>query len=165
MKKILVTFTLAVFSAQLHAGDVNKSLCKAGEAVVFSCNTGKKLISVCASENLAANAGYVQYRFGTKEKLELSFPDNEFHPGLYATGGNLMYSGGGGAYMRFNNGAYSYVVYSGIGKGWEKQGVAVEKNGKLLSNIPCKEPSVEGFGSEFFTTNGIPEDTVGFEIP
>jgi hypothetical protein len=165
MKRLLVLFILVAVGAQVYADDIKKSLCNTGEAVVFSCSTGKKIISVCASENLSANSGYVHYRFGAKEKIELSFPDNQSHPSLYVTSGNLMYSGGGGAYMRFNNGAYSYVVYSGMGKGWDKEGVAVEKNGKLLSNIVCKDTSVGVFGSEFFTANGIPDDKNGFDIP
>jgi hypothetical protein len=165
MKRRVILFTTIVIAAHVQAGDLQKSLCQTKEKVIFSCGTGKKLISVCSSENLSPTAGYVQYRFGTKEKLELSFPEPQAHPSSFSTGGTLMYSGGGGAYMRFNKGAYSYVVYSGMGKGWDKQGVVIEKNGKLLSNILCKDVSIENIGSDFFEKNAIPEDKVGFEIP
>jgi hypothetical protein len=123
MKRIVILFATTVIATHAQAADVHKSLCQTKEKVIFSCSTGKKLISVCSSENLSSAAGYVQYRFGTKEKLELSFPEPQAHPSSFSTGGALMYSGGGGAYMRFNKGAYSYVVYSGMGKGWDKQGV------------------------------------------
>jgi hypothetical protein len=165
MKRRAILFATTVIAAHVQAGDLQKSLCQTKENVIFSCSTGKKLISVCSSKNLSPTAGYVQYRFGTKEKPELTFPEPQTHPISFSTGGTLMYSGGGGAYMRFNKGTYSYVVYSGIGKGWDKQGVVIEKNGKLLSNIICKDVSIENIGAEFFEKNAIPEDKIGFEIP
>ncbi len=135
------------------------------EKIIFSCGTGKKLVSVCSSENLSPDTGYVQYRFGTREKVELSFPESQAHPGQFFTAGTLMYSGGGGTYMRFNKGTYSYVVYSGTGKGWDRQGVVVEKAGKLLSNITCKDASSAEMNSWIFEKIGIQKDAIGFEIP
>jgi len=165
MKRIVILFTATVIAAHAQAADVHKSLCQTKEKVVFSCSTGKKLISVCASENLSSSAGYVQYRFGTNEKLEFSFPEPKAHPDSFSTKGILAYSGGGAGYMRLNKGAYSYVVYSGMGQGWDKQGVAVEKNGKLLSNILCKDTSIKNNGPETFDKYPIPIDEIGFEIP
>jgi hypothetical protein len=37
----------------------------------------KKTASVCASTNLTSTEGYLQYRFGTKEKLELVYPSTK----------------------------------------------------------------------------------------
>lgn len=166
MKRHALILAISVMAAtQLQAADAPKSLCQADEDIVFACSTGKKLISVCASQNLSAADGYVQYRFGNEGNIEMSVPESKAHPSKFSTGGSLMYSGGGGAYMRFNNGGYGYVVYSGMGKGWDKQGVAVEKDGKLLTNILCKNTSIETIGPDFFEKNAIPEDKVGFEIP
>jgi hypothetical protein len=52
-----------------------KSLCTGIEQTIWTCSTGKnKIASVCASKDLAADIGYVQYRFGMAEKIELEFP-------------------------------------------------------------------------------------------
>lgn len=145
--------------------EIFDTLCVAKEKIVFSCSTGKKVISVCSSENLSSDTGYVQYRYGTKTMTELTFPEQKNHPKDFATGGNLTFSGGGGSYMRLNNSAYSYIVYSGIGKNWEKDGLVVEKGGETLSNILCKSSVVSNIGVDFYEKNAVPEDTVGFEIP
>lgn len=165
MKRIVFLFTATVIAAHAQADDAHKTLCQTKEKVVFSCSTGKKLISVCASENLSSSAGYVQYRFGTNKKPELSFPEPKAHPDSFATKGILAYSGGGAGYLRLNKGTYSYVVYSGMGHNWDKQGVAVEKNGELLSNILCKNTSSKNIGPESFEKYPILEDEIGFEIP
>ena len=127
MIRRVILFATTFIAGHVQAGDLQKSLCQTKEKVIFSCSTGKKLISVCSSENLSTTSGYVQYRYGTKENPELSIPDPQAPPSSFSTGGTLIYSGGGGAYMRFNKGTYSYVVYSGMGKGWDKQGVVIEK--------------------------------------
>lgn len=152
----------ALITEQLESSD---TLCVAKEKIVFSCSTGKKIISVCSSENLSSEAGYVQYRYGTKTMTELIFPVQKNHPKDFTKAGNLAFSGGGGSYMRLNNGAYSYIVYSGIGKDWEKDGLVVEKSGETLSNIPCKSSVVSNIGVDFYEKNAVPEDEAGFEIP
>jgi hypothetical protein len=53
----------------------SKSLCQAGEQMIWSCTTVKnKVASVCASKDLSEDKGYVQYRFGAPGKIELEFP-------------------------------------------------------------------------------------------
>ena len=43
---------------------------------MFSCAIRKpaKIVSLCASANLSKEQGYVQYRFGLRDKIELEFP-------------------------------------------------------------------------------------------
>jgi hypothetical protein len=54
----------------------SKSLCQASEQTIWSCAvaTKNKIASVCASKDLTADSGYVQYRFGIPGKVELEFP-------------------------------------------------------------------------------------------
>ena len=53
----------------------SKSLCQESEQTIWSCTTTKnKIASVCASKDLAADTGYVQYRFGSAGKSELEYP-------------------------------------------------------------------------------------------
>lgn len=79
----------------------------------------------------------------------------------------MMYSGGGGAYLKFSNGDYTYAVFTGIGKGWEKEGVIVNKSRKQISYLQCKGPWTSELGPAWFEEIKIPKDPdeSGFEIP
>jgi hypothetical protein len=140
------------------------------ENVIFSCNTGKNTVSVCASRTRTPTQGYVQYRFGPPGKPSFSFPQPAAHPSQFVRGGSLMYGAGSGTYMRLFSGKYAYVVYSGYAPGWEKAGVAVEKEGQLLANLPCvlsQHPKGILGESGLLTAFGIPEekDRAQFVIP
>jgi hypothetical protein len=52
------------------------SLCARDERIIFSCPIRRpaKIVSLCASKNLTADQGYLQYRFGLPGKVELEFP-------------------------------------------------------------------------------------------
>ena len=54
------------------------SLCTNEEKVVFSCplKRSPKIVSLCSSQKLTKDTGYLQYRFGIPGKIELEFPDN-----------------------------------------------------------------------------------------
>lgn len=70
--KVAMAVTLGLTSVSASA----QSLCTAHEQVVFNCQIkdSRKLVSVCASRNLAKDRGYLQYRFGIRKKSELVFP-------------------------------------------------------------------------------------------
>ena len=54
---------------KLQAG----TLCASDERIIFSCPIRRpaKIVSLCASKNLTSERGYLQYRFGVPEKIEL----------------------------------------------------------------------------------------------
>lgn len=54
----------------------NGTLCEKGERIIFSCPVRRpaKIVSLCASKDLTAERGYLQYRFGLPTKIELEFP-------------------------------------------------------------------------------------------
>jgi hypothetical protein len=141
--------------------------CRAQEQTIFACTLGTKMVAVCASQDLSPTRGYVQYRFGPKNAPEFTFPA--------ATGPTsraviqartLVFAGGGGGYIRFINGRYHYIVYTAIGKGWgTKDGVAVEKDGKLLTHFTCKDVPVSKLGEDFFAQAGLAVDPVEFMLP
>lgn len=156
---------ILLFAALASSASAQGSLCSKGELVAFSCAVGDKLVSLCASADLSKTAGYVQYRYGKKDKVDFVFPESRAHPRAYFRWGVNGYAGGGTDYFRFSNKGYDYVVYSGMGKGWEREGIVVEKNGKRLSSQVCKNaalgpdnwavmysanlPHIEGGGNEF----------------
>lgn len=134
----------------LYAG--SQTHCSKQDEVIFSCFVGKKVVSVCGEHKK------ITYYFGAIGSPELVF--NSANP----SGGTLMYSGGGGAYLRLSNGVYRYVLYTGIGRGWEKEGLALEKNGRLVKNFECKSTAQSEIGAEFFDKYRITTDE-GFDIP
>ncbi len=158
----LTKFTLAFLCLTASTGYASaaSSHCTTDETIVFSCRVGKNTVSVCASADGSPTGGTLQYRFGPtgSAKLDMSIPEPAAHPNTAITAGSLMYSGGGGAYMRFTQGTYAYVVYTGTGRGWEKEGVAVEKNGTLSTSYPCKDSAVSLMGSAFFEKIALPVD-------
>jgi hypothetical protein len=143
------------------------SHCSAREKVIFSCSTSKsKVVSLCASAGLDAASGYMQYRFGAVgAKPELVYPQAQEHPKDHFKSGTLMYSGGGGAYLEFNSGEYKYVLFTGIGKGWEREGVVVSKSGQQAALLECHGPWDSEIGPAFFDQAGIPPANDDFEIP
>jgi hypothetical protein len=68
----LKSSTAASQGAGLQAG----TLCAKDERVIFSCPIKRpaRIVSLCASKDLASDRGYLQYRFGLPEKVELEFP-------------------------------------------------------------------------------------------
>lgn len=143
------------------------SLCSKDEKIIFSCSTSKtKIVSLCASSSLNTTSGYLQYRFGKQgQRPELIYPEVPAHPSTYFEGGTLAYAGGGGTYLRFNRSQYSYTAFSGIGRGWEKAGLSIEKSGKQIANLSCKDEPISEIGPDFFDQAGIPESNSSFEIP
>ena len=147
------------------------SHCQADETVIFSCPAdGKKLISVCASKEYSPNAGHLQYRYGPAGAPELTLPAKAA-PAASARSGLWSFSGGGGAYVQFQDGGTSYYVYTAIGK-WgkkgettEKAGVAVEKDGKVVANILCRGKETSELGPDFFEKAGLPEVENEFDLP
>jgi len=144
------------------------SLCSAQERIIFSCRPLEtKVVSLCASSVLTSTSGYMQYRFGRLgQPPEFSYPQNQEHPKDHFRSGTLMYSGGGGAYLEFTNGDYKYVIFDGIGKGWESEGVEVSKAGKQVSLLPCRDRSYGEMGPDLFEKAAIPaSNDDDFEIP
>lgn len=150
------------------------SFCTPMETVVFACSTGKKLVSVCASKNASERQGYLQYRFGTpdsRDPIELMLPSGEPLPSDSASGENVPFAGGGGSWLRFRNGDYGYVVYTGIGR-WgpkgepqEKQGVVVERRGKAIATLPCVGKLTSELGPEWFEKTGVSHNDEEFLFP
>ncbi len=154
---------------QPHAAAADASVathCTAEQRTLFACSTGRKLLTVCASADLAKDSGFVQYRFGGPGHTVFVLPAAGADWRAATRGGRLMFSGGGGSYIAFANPPYRYVVYSAIGRGWgNKAGVVVEKRGRRIASLPCLDAATSVLGPDVFDSAGIVEDTLGFELP
>jgi len=132
---------LSVMPAQAGAGKLfaapqPNTLCAKDERIIFSCPVKRaaKIVSVCASKDLTSERGYLQYRFGLPEKIELEYPKDR-----QATQQKFQYS----HYFRaqfemtsinFTIDGYEYSVFDDY-NGEEKptistQGVSVTRPGK-----------------------------------
>jgi hypothetical protein len=142
------------------------SHCSSDEARIFSCNTGTSVVSVCASKDLSARVGTLQYRFGPIGQPSLVFPEITARLEVVIRVGTLAFSGGGGAYIRFRRSQYAYVVYDALIKGsGERAGVAVIHAGRTIANLSCKGPAASALGPDFFAQAGLVTDEEDFEIP
>ena len=172
----LCCLVLAAATSPYPARAAAPTLCRADELVVFSCPTGAHTASICASKDISKSAGAMQYRYGKKDSVDLAYPDSDAKPADIFTSGTMMFSGGGGAWLRFSKGPFVYTIFSAIGK-WgpggaatDVGGVAIQKDGKEFANFPCVAGRLDGkdeLGPEFFEKIGLktsdaPDD---FDIP
>ena len=136
------------------------TLCEAGETVRYSCVTGSKIVSVCSPGETAA--AQLRYRFGkagSPPELSLGGPTGPANPAIY--GRTEPFAGGGGAWVRFRNGNVAYVVYTGVGRWGEngesatKDGVVVERGGKVIANLECDMPPINDLSPELFESLGL----------
>lgn len=172
--KVLDVKALGAQTAAARASDKQNSFCTPMEQVVFSCRTGAKLVSVCASKDASRTKGYMQYRFGkpdSTEPPEMILPEAQILPSKSATGDNVPYAGGGASWLRFSKGGYSYTVYSGIGR-WgpkgetqEKNGLLVERSGKRIANLKCNNEPASELGPDFFEKLKIQGNGQEFDMP
>lgn len=94
-----------------------ESLNRDNEEVLFSfkVENSPKILSVCLAKT---QPDYIVYRFGTKDKIELEFPQNNdsdswssFIYSYYLRGGGTENEGMDMNYLVFENGGYEYKVY------------------------------------------------------
>ncbi len=151
-----------------------KSFCTPAEVVIFSCRTGTRMVSVCASKDAGLNKGYLQYRFGkvdSSEPLEITLPEGQVAPAKAATGEVVSFAGGGGTWLRFTKAAVTYTVYSGIGnwgpKGEKrtKEGLVVERAGNPVAGLKCLDLTTSLLGPDWFEQVGIKRDDQDFVFP
>ena len=100
---------LAFASCTAYALD---TLCTTTEKVIFNCQLkeSKKLVSVCGSKPLTRDSGYIQYRFGTKQYLELIYPSKKTESQKRFFGGYQHPYQSSIAELTFENGGYSYTL-------------------------------------------------------
>lgn len=165
MKRVSAVVALVVGCASLSVS-AGESLCTPSEAIIFSCKIGKKIASVCAAQELSAQKGYLQYRFGRKGAPEIVLPDTVAPSPQGVYGKTLAFAGGGGAYLRFVSGHYSYIVYTALRRGrGSTAGVAVERDDRPKTSLCCTGFMASEIGPDFFGKAGLPQDTKDFEIP
>jgi hypothetical protein len=137
----LCLVTLACSLAWTSVAHAVEHLCTAEEKVLFACETGKRLASVCAAANFSAKSGYIQFRYGTPKEIEIEWPKERSNR-RYVTKGNLFYLGKFGVYLRFKRDRESFVVFGVPGR---SNGLVIEKNNIVREKRICKESAMADF--------------------
>jgi hypothetical protein len=106
MHTIKFFLALCVMSAAVSANAQIASHCRDTEKTIWACRAGTKIYSLCASSDLSRSGGYLQYRAGRPNAVEMRFPAITVHPSQVFKFGLLAH----GASLSFNNGQYSYNI-------------------------------------------------------
>lgn len=121
MKRAIVFLSAAIFCSVSHAED-------------FICHLkNNKILTVSVSD-----AGTPVYQYGTIEHTDLRLPAE--HNSIASIRSAYLLAPGGGevSYLRFINGAYSYVVFTSKDTTKKMQsGVAIWKDSNLASILMC----------------------------
>ena len=97
---------------------VPESLCDLNKEIIsFSCRLANdKLISVCASRDLGPDAGYITYRYGLPDKVEMIYPATTQGPqNIFWYSDDSMkhvHQLGSQSSLSFVNNSYRYTVFS-----------------------------------------------------
>jgi hypothetical protein len=103
LRQSLVTLALAPIFASTAASE---TLCLAEEEVIFSCQAKHKTYEICASKDITATSGYMQYRAGSKGKVEFAYPKQRVAPA-----GKFRFSLlPRGAQLLFQDGEFTYEI-------------------------------------------------------
>jgi hypothetical protein len=149
----------------------SKYLCHADEKVVFGCAVGKRMVSLCSSPKLGRDVGYVQYRFGTLARLELTYPEKLEPPGDKFHYSNTGYSGGGASRLRFTIAGFDYVFFDSTVRTNFKPGepnnpaftagIATVQGGKVVSRHKCTDNDA---GIAVPSGNVFPEEDFNMDL-
>jgi len=157
----LLTALLGAGSAALAAKmPLNASLCAADERVYFSCQAGKgpKRIALCGQVTGGAGGehDFLQYRFGTREHLEMVYPSSrEDSVDKFTFGGAYQKMGRmESKEISFHSGSYDYTVYTmsyplgdAESDGYaHDSGVRVARAGKDVATVKCGGEPREDLG-------------------
>lgn len=149
IKSIRFAVVVLAYIACCPAFSQEATLCNPREEIYFSCHIGKKVVSVCASGNISPNSGYVQYRFGRLNHIELEYPKLPYPPAKFFSISDINQGNVQSTHFKFRLGGYDYVIYSGF-----PSGLYVKNAGKIVSNMLCDPGDYESMSPRAF--RGIP---------
>lgn len=137
MNKILKPFLnanmLAIGIYACNPTFAGNSLCNKVEAVHFSCQfKSLKYASICRP--LDAAADYLEYRFGTQSKIEMSYRSDKTKHNSAFHRGEVAYVNNSDQVLWFKNKGYVYRIYSPI-KG--VLGLIVSRKGAHIARLEC----------------------------
>ncbi len=150
--------SLGVCTSAIAGPKSYPSHCDVGETTVFSCSIGRKVASLCASDDIGPSSGRLRYAFGAMGKPELVYPRADTDPRKAFSYGLLAK----GDYVRFQSGSISYVIFShtrpDIG---DDEGVVVFRPGRRPVTLGCKDGALGRDGWQPVYKAKLPQDEPG----
>lgn len=114
IKHITIFILFFISSINSYSSTNNSGLCMDNENVIFSFfTTNNKIMSICISKD----DSYIVYRYGTKNKIELEYPEDKkdswskFKYAFYWRGGGPENEGMDINHLIFSNIGYTYTIY------------------------------------------------------
>ena len=104
----------ALFATPVAGANSPVSLCRSEEQVIFNCPIAGagKLISLCASKSLDNRRGYLQYRYGKPEAIELQFPQERANTQLAFRYAHYFRAQVDRSEISFDNRDFRYVIFN-----------------------------------------------------
>lgn len=82
-------------------------LCNKDEITLWSCETGKRVYSLCSSHVVNRTSGYIQYRASDRGKVVFTYPTEKRQPlGLF----RYFSAANGDASIEFTSNGYGYTL-------------------------------------------------------
>ena len=119
-----------------------QSLCTADETVVFTCAAKAKIVSACASKDVSPHGGYLQFRIGKGNRVEVSYPASRARTANGVTFG-YAYVGQGppGHHVMLEDGHDIYGIITtddrGPQYGGEESALVWQRDGKIVDSLVC----------------------------
>jgi hypothetical protein len=144
--RIFSLVSIATLSLIATVGPVQaeENLCKPNERIVYNCKikNSHKVASLCASKKLTEDEGYLQYRFGTAKKIELTYPEKKQSSLQQFTISHYFRSMVDRTWISFENGGYEYTYSSDFDGGQnpplDEVGISVHRKGnKKSTRLVC----------------------------
>jgi hypothetical protein len=144
-------FVLALFFCGSIYADTEVTNCKGNEDIYFSCPLANgKTVSICAKNNTDPTKGYVQYRYGRPDAIELEYPSGKIAPkGIFY----VVNADEGSAHLsslKFKVGRYLYRVNQAF-----SSFLTVTNKDRLVLNQSCEAGDYAGISDGAW--KGIPE--------
>jgi hypothetical protein len=137
-------------TASSHAqmpSPVATSLCEPQETVLFNCRVPAGIGSLCATKKTETQSAQTFYRFGTRRRLQMTFPTPSDTTNRAISASFRDIPGGGESHVSFTRGGFSYVLYDamynngrtryGDTKKLMRTGIAVLRGRTVVSDRAC----------------------------
>ncbi len=134
---------------RINSDDLNDNLCATNEEILFGfpLKASRKRLAVCVEKE---SREYIVYRFGTKDKLELVYPDkkadswSKYVYSYYFRGGGEDNEGLDLNYLTFENKGFRYRIYQEYSAGSKETEVGI-----LVTDLTTgKETRITGESEE-----------------
>ncbi len=137
MKFLRNSVYLLIFMSSINVGlaKAQTTHCVKNEDILFSCSTGKKIISFCASPK-GIHPAYLEYRFGTSKTLELNYKATEGDATNKFSRAEVLGASSSSTEIWFTNNDVSYILGDPV-----KGDAAIEiiKQRKIIARLVCKK--------------------------